>query len=242
MLLDHIGEVFMTRFTPEWFVFRGLGRLAFPIFCYLIVEGYTHTHSLKRYMLRLGAFALISELPYNLAFSKTLIDDSGVNVFFTLLLGLIAVASAGKGARFVLEKLKAPQKMVESVWMQTLCALPVIVGCVWLANQLHTDYHGVGVVVVYTFFLFRSCQPLALVAFGIINSCCMCMQITQQPGIFGEHGLRILRTIQWAAPLACLPLGFYNGEKGNVRWRWSFYVFYPGHLLLLWLAWLIFVH
>ena len=241
MLIDHIGEVFMTRFTPEWFIFRGIGRLAFPIFCYLIVEGFVHTHSLPKYMLRLGAFALISEIPYNLAFSKTLIDRESVNVFFTLLLGLIAVTSAGKGAKFVLEKLQAPKKMAESVWMQTLCALPVIALCIWAADQLNTDYHGVGVAVVYAFFLLRDRRALALIGFGLINSIFLCMQIIPQPGILGDHSIRLLRTIQWAAPLACLPLGFYNGQKGNVRWRWSFYVFYPGHLLVLWLAWLIFI-
>ena len=64
MLIDHIGAVLF----PYELGYRIIGRIAFPIFCFLIVEGFSHTRDVRRYMVRLGIFALISELPYDLAF------------------------------------------------------------------------------------------------------------------------------------------------------------------------------
>ena len=64
MLIDHAGAVLF----PQYEILRIVGRLAFPIYAYTLVEGLVHTHDVKKYMLRLGAFALISEIPFDLAF------------------------------------------------------------------------------------------------------------------------------------------------------------------------------
>ena len=67
------------------------------------------------------------------------------------------------------------------------------------------------------------------------------MDITPAKGFFGPWVFNFERTIQWLAPLACLPLGFYNGQAGNVKLKRFFYVFYPAHLMVLWAAWKLFV-
>ena len=96
MLLDHMGYLFFQNVTIELFgqeyeIFRVIGRIAFPIFAFLIVQGAVYTSNWKNYAIRLGAFAIISEIPFDLAFQGKLLDVSYQNVFFTLLLGLVGI-------------------------------------------------------------------------------------------------------------------------------------------------------
>jgi len=71
---------------------RYVGRLAFPIFCFLLVEGFVHTHDVKRYIRRLLLFGLISEVPFDLAFFRTPFNPTNQNVYWTLALGVLAMA------------------------------------------------------------------------------------------------------------------------------------------------------
>ena len=73
-------------------VLRFTGRLAFPIFCFLLVEGFVHTHDVKKYVRRLFLFALISEVPFDLAFFRTPFALDHQNVYWTLALGVLAMA------------------------------------------------------------------------------------------------------------------------------------------------------
>ncbi len=86
MIIDHYGAIFQS----STHMYRIIGRLAFPIYCFLLVEGYFHTKDVKKYATRLFVFALISEIPFDMAFYNE-IGFVHQNIFFTLFIGLVAI-------------------------------------------------------------------------------------------------------------------------------------------------------
>lgn len=120
-----------------------LGRLAFPIFCFLLVEGFVHTSNRKKYAYRLLIFAILSQIPYSLAFSQQLFNFEKLNVFFTLLIGLLVVMGLDKFKKFSLKYL--------------FYNMAIVVLGVTLAEFLHTDYGGkIGVALIVTLYLLRN--------------------------------------------------------------------------------------
>ena len=87
MFIDHIGYIVYNGKIPY---LNFIGRLSFPIFAFQISEGYIHTKNLKKYFFRLFLFAIISQFPFML-FDSLFIDEFYLNVFFTLLLGLLSI-------------------------------------------------------------------------------------------------------------------------------------------------------
>jgi len=125
MVLDHIG------FLYDVYWLRILGRLAFPIYCFLLVEGTRHTHNPKGYALRLAVFALISEIPFDyLVFGR--LDFFGQNVMFTLLLGF--------GMLMLMRKLTDP-----------VLRMFVVAACAGIAQLLLLDYGAMGILVISVF-------------------------------------------------------------------------------------------
>ena len=124
MLIDHIGSVVF----PEFIILRIIGRLAFPLFAFLITEGYRHTSNFSKYLIRLSIFALISQYPFWLAFGF----DSRLNIFFTLTFGLLAI--------YLSEK-------YENI-------LPVIILALF-ADVISTDYGAFGILLIYLIHIFR---------------------------------------------------------------------------------------
>lgn len=211
MFIDHIGVYLCYNTKIEWFnnvifyyICRGIGRLAFPIFAFFIVEGILHTSSKWKYLLRLGIFAILSEIPYDFAHGYTGIEFSGQNVILTFFL---AVAGLLIFDYFVKK---------ECWWSYILAVASLAIFAVF-SEILHTDYGYVGVGLIYILYV-SSSQ-------GLIFTCSM--GALYQGLIL--NGIRY-HWIQWYGIGAYIPLLMYNGKRGK-GWKWLFYIFYPAHLV-----------
>jgi len=162
MLVDHTAHVLMNSFEfmgikiygnyTVYYVMRLFGRLAFPIFCFLIVEGFLHTRSVKKYCLRLAVFALVSEIPFNLMLSGKIIDLNHQNVYFTLLFGVVALALYNHLDNHLLK----------------FCAVGAMFAA---AGILNTDYGMNGVVLIVLIYILRESPSIQmLVSYFILPS------------------------------------------------------------------------
>ena len=130
-------------------IMRGIGRMAFPIFCFTIVEGFQRTRDANAYLRRLLLFALVSEIPFNLAFRGTLFAPGYQNVFWTLAAGLFSL--------MLYENRFLP------AWQRVLGLL----SCVILPVLFNTDYSVFGVMTIFVMYLFRK-DPLYACMAGYI--------------------------------------------------------------------------
>lgn len=201
MLLDHVGAMFV-----RGYMLRIIGRIAFPIFCFLMAEGAYYTKNPKKYAFRLFVGMLLSEIPFDLAFQRRL-TWSSQSVMVTLLLGFLAVEA------------------IQNTDSNLLKLLTVSVGF-GLGQLLETDYGGYGVLLIVLFSQTRGSwwlQTVLVAMFAwMMNS--MPVQVL---------GIKI--PIEMFAVLAMVPIGLYSGQKrsGSRVVQWSFYLFYPVHLTVL---------
>ena len=207
---------------------RDVGRIAFPIFAYGIAQGCVYTHSARRYLGRLLLFALISEVPYQLALGQPLPPRfATTNVFFTLFAGAaccqIVKFCKSKGRRWA--------------W----AAVVPVGAIVLLCEMQHTDYGGFGVLCILLPYLFWESKPARLIALGSVVA--FLYIVVNNFGGFssplwwvGNPAQFWYMARQTAFALAGVGLvALYNGQPGSKRGKWVFYVFYPAHLLALWL-------
>ncbi|MBS5521892.1 MAG: hypothetical protein KHX56_06430 [Clostridiales bacterium] len=139
MTVDHIGAALF----PQALWLRCIGRLAFVLYAFLITEGYIYTRNVKWYMARLGLLAVLSEVPFDLLFHRSLFYPYAQNVFFTLFLGLLAI--------YLMDLLGS--RLAPGMWF--LCLIPVGAACV-AAGWLQCDYRYYGVLMIAVFFACKS--------------------------------------------------------------------------------------
>lgn len=201
MLLDHIGATMV-----QGYALRIIGRIAFPIFCFLMAEGTFYTKNPRKYGLRLMIGALLSEIPFDLAFRGKLTWEYQ-NVMLTLFLGFLTV------------------EIIQRTEFDIVKVLAVSGGFA-LAEWANTDYGGFGVLLVVLFSQTRGklwFQTIMVAMFSwMINS----LKIPV---------LGILVPIEMFAIFAMIPIALYSGRKvtSNRAVQWGFYLFYPVHLMIL---------
>lgn len=202
---------------------QGIGRIAFPIFIFMLIEGYFHTHDRWKYLLRIGIFALVSEVPFDVSFYLTqremlegkFIEFANQNVFFTLFIGLFAVILIDTLIGLKLD-----------IMLKGLLVLGIGGGLAYLGHVTKTDYGMVGVCAIEAAYLIRKAEKvIGLDKDSLVRS-------------NAAAALLICAVLQFAGvhevpAVAAIPLiAFYNGERGRYM-KYTFYIFYPLHLLIL---------
>lgn len=168
-----------------WWVLRiFIGRSAFPIFSFLLVEGKIHTHNVSKYILNLFVFGLLSEIPFDLAIYRTPFYFNCQNIFFTLLIGLVCMC----GFDLADNKFKNRSRVINITVKIIITALGVLLGFLF-----KTDYSGMGVLFILLLYAFRNRRKYQVI-FGSIGSILILQEIT--------------------APLAFLFINRYNGKRG----------------------------
>lgn len=216
MLIDHIGAVVWLRYILDmqshissveqynsmvmlYRVMRGIGRIAFPIYCFLLVEGFQKTRNLKKYILRLGVFALIAEVPFDLAFTARVFSLSYQSVMLTLLVGVLTMWGVSLLERHVKNKI-----------LLVLGGALVIALGAGAAELMKMDYGYLGILCIMVLYALRRVKWMQILG-----------------------GCLVFSWEVWA-PVAFLPIAFYDGRRG-LRLKYVFYLFYPLHLLILYL-------
>lgn len=231
MLLDHIGYLYDVT------ILRIIGRLSFPIYLFLIYNGFQHTSNPLRYAIRLGIFAVISQIPFSLCFYNTVWCSTG-NVMFTLLAALLCLwlatwmrqfhwlKEAGCLIPFILMFLVFKKHIIWTEYADKAMLMMMVLFLCGKGTGIHKVLTGVGLAVAMNY--------SHLLAIGK-NLLCANGQILPD--------LSRWELIQLAAVCAIPLILLYNGEKGTFAGgkvavkvqQYGFYLFYPLHILILWL-------
>lgn len=224
MLLDHLWATIIPG--NQWMTL--IGRLAFPIYAFLIVEGFVHTSDYKKYVKRLFIFSLISEIPFNLIYAGSCIYPFHQNVIFTLLLGLFCINEIDK-----IKKARSFKIVMKSIFKIFLFILIGVIGFV--------DYGITGILTIIAFFIFRNFkfawvgQFISLILLYIIF-------FKGQSVVLNIFNFEYYLPTQSIGILSLIPIWLYNGEKGvkSKMLQNVFYWFYPLHMLLIYCVYYFF--
>lgn len=219
MLMDHLWATLLP--AQEWLTC--VGRIAFPIFAFMAVEGYFHTHNLKKYLLRMLIFAVISEVPFDLMYGGTWFYPVHQNVIWTLMMGLAGI-----------HLMETVRKKKSTFVYILVSAIVVIVGGL-LGTLSMVDYYGIGVLTVFIFYFFRGrkwwCLLGQMLALYWVN-------VELLGGLMYPirlFGMEFELCQQGLALLALLPIWLYRGRQGyhSKPFQYFCYAFYPIHMLVI---------
>lgn len=226
MLCDHLWGSFLANFA--WLGY--LGRIAFPIFAFMLVEGFVHTGSRKKYALRMLVFALISEIPFNLLMEHRVFNPFHQNVLWTFLIGI--------GMMSLYEKIK----MHKHLPVRFLLYVLVTFAGYFCGFIGFVDYFGYGILMVALFYFTRTESTMMLwqrMVVWVIQAAAMywinCEMMMGMMIPITVFGLSFEVYKQGFAMLALPVIWLYNGKQGayNKTIKNVYYWFYPVHLLIL---------
>lgn len=208
MLIDHLGCVLYAKGLVDYGIYswmRFIGRIAFPIFGFLIVEGYKHTKDIRKYQLRLFIFALISQIPYTY-FDLVIFRKWGLNVIWLFLFATILFR--------ILDKIDKENKM------QILFGIVIVGIFIALMEKFDISYGAFGMLYLILLY-FGKYRIVGSIIITILYS----MLMLEEP----------LKLFQLPCLLAIAPICLYNGKLGKRSkiLQYGFYIFYPLHIFIL---------
>ena len=205
MTADHVG----LQLLPGFGFLRIIGRLAFPIFAYMIAEGCQYTKNRKKYLLTLAVMALLYQLVYFFAMDSVY---QGIFVTFSLSVSLIFAVDHAEERRTV------PSRLLAVGVLLTIVFLCSVLPRLWTTSDFEVDYGLCGVLLpVAVYFERRRIGKLIMTA----------LLLTLLALEWGGA--------QWFGLLALIPLACYNGRRGKYKMKNLFYIYYPAHLVVIWL-------
>lgn len=199
MLIDHIGGAFF----PEVQLFRIIGRIAFPLFCYCMTVGLLYTHDIRRYLLRLAVFAVLSQPFYLLAFHSYdwQMEFTNWNIYFTLLLSLLAVWG-----------------FKERKWL-------IFLGAFFVISWWNFDYSANGILLMLIFYLCRN-RPLLGAGLNVLFWLPCLLN-------GGELAIGAFTFDRQVFAVLSVPLIYCHTHIRPKIPKYIFYAFYPVHLALI---------
>jgi len=254
MLIDHIGYLFF----PSMMIFRTIGRIAFPIFAYLIGIGYDYTSSLKKYMLRLFIFALVTQIPYSY-FNRNLdFEPYHLNILFTLVFGLIFIY-------LINDSIKLFKSKISIVHLRIILNIGLIIGILLINEYVKfvgygrgLEYGWYGIVLILIFYYFKERTLLLVMNYIVLTFVhayynvfiTLAKRSQEMPFAYLMNNGQLIsayifnnvKTIvhltsyffQGRSLMALYFIKVFNQEKFFIRLNpWMGYVFYPGHMTLL---------
>ncbi|MBE6576385.1 MAG: conjugal transfer protein TraX [Ruminococcaceae bacterium] len=219
MLCDHLWGT--NIFSNDWLTC--IGRIAYPIFAFMIVEGYFHTRSVKKYALRLLIFAVLSEIPFNLMIGSRIFYPLHQNVLWTFLISL--------GLIHLNETAKAKNKP----WVQICTGFISVLAAYVLGILTLVDFYHAGILTVLVFYFFRQRKWWSYIGQVL---CLWYINTEMLGGLVYDiqlSGCTFSFHRQAFALLALIPIWLYHGKQGhkNKALQYVYYLFYPLHLLIL---------
>lgn len=210
MTIDHIGGAFF----PQYPAFRWIGRIAFPLFCYCLTVGMMYTGDIKKYLFRLGAFAVISQPFWILAFNSDDIIGNifNLNIFFTLIVSLLGAWG-----------------FKERKWWLFILALILL-------NVINFDYAMTGLILILIFYLCRNKPWLGAAVYTLTYLPALNGNMADPLALkIGGHaiGFEIFA-------LLALPFIYIQTNSGLKIPKWFFYIYYPVHLFAIYLIGILF--
>ena len=225
MFIDHLAILISEYISTDLYMFmRAIGRIAFPLYAFLLIEGFRNTRDKWKYALNLLIFAVISEPLFDYFLYGSIFNRETTNVFFTLLLSLVAMNLCGE-----------IQQKMQNMFLAWLSSLFIFSVVLFLGDTFYVDYGSLGVGLLLLLFSATSFTYVFLDLFKnmdvthVKNIICIIVILIWVLMYNAKRGI----SLEWFALLSCIFIFFYNGERGEYKLsKYFYYGFYPGHLTL----------